>query len=120
MKRLPFVVALPIPTKDRDGRLIQAARRRAATETVLKEFDRLFGGAKVLRSPATYRTLSGITIIEEDEPFVLSMTTKMTFLKHRRAVGRLATEVGTFVNQEAMAVIAFDSSEGGLYFMKQR
>lgn len=116
---MPYVAALPVPTLDRKGHRLAKNRRDKAVKKVLKRFDELFGGAKVVPSPATYRTLSGITLVEEREPLVLSMTTRKTYAKHRKTVEQLAVEVGEDLNQESMVVIAFDSGKGVLLFMEQ-
>lgn len=118
-KKLPFVAAVPIPTLDRNGRRLPKKRRKKAVDKVMKELDALFGGAKVIPSPATYRTKSGRTLVEEKEPLVISMTTRTLFRKHNRKVEELASHVGDDLDQEAMAVIAFDSGEGGLLFMDE-
>lgn len=115
-KKLPFVAAVPVPTRDRSGRRLPSKTRRRAIDKVLEKFHELFGGAKAIPSPATYKTISGKTIVEENEPLVISMTTRRTYLKHKKEVEKLASEVGDELNQEAMAVIAFDAGEGGLIF----
>lgn len=116
-KKLPFVVALPIPTRDRHGRRLARGRRKQAIDTVLAEVDRLFGGAKAIQSPATYRTLAGKTIVEEREPLVLSMTTRKECMRYKDAVKRIAAIVGKELDQESMAIIAFDAGEGELLYM---
>ena len=116
-KRLPFVAAVPIPTKGRDGRRLSKRRRLKAVDKALKGFHEMFDGAKEIPSPGTYKTRAGRTLVERGEPLVISMTTRAVFRKQRRKVEALIGEVGDDLNQEAMAVIAFDSGEGGLLFM---
>lgn len=116
-KKLPFVVAVPIPTRDRNGRPLPRKARSKAIAKVLKRFDELFGGAKEIASPGTYKARSGKTIVEEREPLVISMTTRRFYLRQKDEVEKLASQVGDELNQEAMAVVAFDSGEGVLLLM---
>lgn len=50
--RLPYLVAVPIPTRDRHHRRIPRARCGTATERVMKSFSEWFGGATVMAWPA--------------------------------------------------------------------
>ena len=115
--RLPYVVAVPIPTKDSKGRRLPGKKVKKAEKRMLLGFRGFFGGAKSIPSPGVYKTLSGKVIVEKDEPLVISMTTKGKYLKHKAKVETLIDSVGDDLNQESMAVIAFDGQEGGLIFM---
>lgn len=118
-KTLRFLIAVPIPRFDRSKRPIEKERIDEAIREVVEAFSRWFGGSKVLHSVGAYRMLDGSVILDDEEPAVVSMTTRSKYRKRKPEIERLLDSVGGRLEQESMAVIAC-AAEGFLVFRGQR
>ncbi len=82
---------------------------------MVEAFSGWFGGSKVLHSVGAYRMLDGSVVLDNEEPAVVSMTTRTTYRKRKPKIERLLNSVGSKLDQESMAVIACPA-EGFLVF----
>jgi hypothetical protein len=117
--RLPYIVAVPIPTRDRAQRRIPKARRKVATEKVLKAFGEWFGGATAMPWPClgTWTMVDGSgVVVEKGQTVVVVMTTRKDYRARRGAIEHLVDDVAKKLDQEAMAVIVSKASDGYLLF----
>ena len=123
IRRFPYLVAVPIPTRDRRHRRILKAECRAATEAILEAFGEWFGGATAMAWPClgTWTMLDGSGVaVEKGQTVVVVMTTRPEYLLRRRAIENLVDGVAKDLRQEAMAVIAANASDGYLLFPDER
>jgi hypothetical protein len=103
-----YLVALPVPSLDRDGRALPADRVRRSTERAQQEMTRLFGGATVLPAPGSSTVVDGAT--ERGQALVLSVCDgRESFLARRADVHRLAEEIKEGLDQETALVLGFAS-----------
>lgn len=122
IKSLPYLVAVPIPTRyrtDERERRIPGRLRDRAVEKVMLKFGDWFGGATPIPWPCmgVWRTLGGSGLsIEKGQVVVTVMTTRALYRRNRRRIERLVAEIGRMLQQEAMAVLAMPASEGFLLY----
>jgi hypothetical protein len=119
VQRLPYLVAVPIPTRDRAHRRIPKVRCGMATKTVMKAFGEWFGGATAMPWPClgTWTMVDGSgVVVEKGQTVVVVMTTRKDYRAHRGAIEHLVEDVAKMLDQEAMAVIVSKASDGYLLF----
>ena len=114
-KKLHFMIAVPIPRFDKSKRPIEKERIDEAIREVVEAFSRWFGGSKVLHSVGAYRMLDGSVVLDNEEPAVVSMTTRAEYRKRKPKIEELVDSVGSKLEQESMVVIACPA-EGFLVF----
>jgi hypothetical protein len=103
-----YLVALPVASLDREGRVLPAERVREWTERAQKEMTRLFGGATVLAAPGSSAVVGGAT--EHGQALLISVCDdRETFLARRVEVHRLAESVKEGLDQETALVLGFAS-----------
>ena len=103
-----YLVALPVPSLDREGRPLARERVREWTERAQKEMTSLFGGATILAAPGSSAVVDGAT--ERGQALVISVCDdRETFLERRGEVHRLAEDVKTGLDQETALVLGFAS-----------
>ncbi len=49
--------------------------------------------------------LNGRVIMDDDEPVIVSFTTRRAFIRRRRSLSKLAASAGTALHQESMAIL---------------
>jgi len=119
IQRLPYLVAVPIPTRDRNHKRISKGRCRGATEMVMKAFGEWFGGATAMPWPClgTWTMVDGSgVVVEKGQTVVVVMTTRKDYRARREAIEHLVDDVAKALDQEAMAVIVSKASDGYLLF----
>jgi hypothetical protein len=117
--RLPYLVAVPIPTRDRAHHRIPRKRCKVATETVMKAFGEWFGGATAMPWPClgTWTMVDGSgVVVEKGQMVVVVMTTRKDYRAYQGAIEHLVEGVAKMLDQEAMAVIVSKASDGYLLF----
>ncbi len=103
-----YLVALPVPSLDHEGRALSADRVRRSTERAQQEMTRLFGGATVLPAPGSSAVVDGAA--ERGQALVLSVCDdRDAFLARRADVHRLAEEIKDALDQETALVLGFAS-----------
>lgn len=110
--RLPHLVAVVIPSLGRTKTVkLSRDRRNEAIKMVLKEFEKMFGGATPMRVPpgGITRMLNGEVLLDPGQTLVVSGTTRRPFLKRKNDIRRVAKKVGVMLDQEAVAALAFPS-----------
>jgi len=114
-KKLNFMVAVPIPRFGQDRKALEKKRIDEAIREVVEAFSRWFGGAKVLHSVGAYRMMDGAVILDNEEPAVVSMTSRADYRKRKSDIEQMVDLIGAGLDQESMAVIACPA-EGFLVF----
>lgn len=108
--KLPYLVAVVMPSLGRKkNQTLKKKKRQEAIEITLKELERLFGGATTMESQGVTRMIDGTILVDHNQTLVLTGTTRKEFLSRKAAVEKVAVEVGKMLNQEAVAVLAYDS-----------
>ena len=121
--RLPYLVAVPIPTRGRHHKRISRARCGTATKRVMKSFGEWFGGATAMAWPClgTWTMVDGSgVVVEKGQTVVVVMTTRKDYRAHREAIEHLVDDVAKMLDQEAMAVIVSKASDGYLLFPDEK
>ena len=75
----------------------------------LKELERLFGGATEVRSQGVTRMLDGTVLVDHGQTLVMTGTTRKKFLGKKAEVEKIAVDIGKMLDQEGVAVLAYDS-----------
>jgi hypothetical protein len=108
--KLPYLVAFVIPSLGRKkNQTLKKEKRQEAIEITLKELEGLFGGATTMESRGVTRMLDGTVLVDHEQTLVLTGTTRKEFLSKKAAIEKVAVEVGKMLDQEAVAVLAYDS-----------
>lgn len=110
-----FVLLVPIPDKDRQDVPVSTARRRAVLKRLLTALGSWFGSATALPSWGSWKESPGARLsIDRGQAVVLVMTTPGKYRRYKPALTRLLQGAGLALDQEQMAVIAFQSAKGSL------
>ena len=119
VKRLSYLVAVPIPKLNKEKRRLTKAKVDKATERLLKAFGEWFGGATAMPCLGTWEMLDGSGMaVDKDQTVVVAMTTRKQFQKFRRRIEQVVGEVGDLLEQGGMAVIAYPTAEGFLLLLE--
>src|SRR5258708_2098824 len=106
IQRLPYFVAVPIPTRDRNHQRVPKGRCRAATGRMMKAFGEWFGGATAMPWPClgTWTMVDGSgVVVEKGQTVVIVMTSRKDYRARREAIEHLVDDVATMLDQEVMA-----------------
>ncbi len=119
VKRLSYLVAVPIPRLNKEKKRLAKSKVNKATERLLKAFGEWFGGATTMPCLGTWEMLDGSGVaVDKNQTVVMAMTTRKQFQKFRRQIEQVVEEVGDLLEQEGMAVIAYPTAEGFLLLLE--
>lgn len=106
---LKYIVGLPIPSLDREGRPLDGADIDRWTEMALTELTECFGGATRIAAPGT-NVLEGEIVYEKEQILVVSACkNRDEFLVKRDRITAFAECMGEGLNQESVFVLAWPS-----------
>jgi hypothetical protein len=112
--RKAYLVAIPVPSLDREGERLDKKAIREWTRRVLDELTVCFGGATPIPAPGTNVVLgpSGnmVTLFEGGQVLVLSACdSRAEFIRKRERIEAFAARMADALRQEAVFVLAFPS-----------
>ncbi len=109
IQRLRFLVGIPIPSQDREGRPLKKSDLDRWTARTIQTLTECFGGATPVPAPSTNRVGTRV-IFEKGQVLVLSACkNRNEYLSKQAVIGRLAQEMKDALNQYAVIVLAFPS-----------
>lgn len=112
--RKSYLVAIPVPSLDREGEPLDENEIHEWTRRVLDELTACFGGATPIPAPGT-NVVQGsnggmVTLFEGGQVLVLSACESRTaFIRKRRRIEAFAARMADALRQEAVFVLAFPS-----------
>jgi hypothetical protein len=112
--RKRYLVAIPVPSLDREGEPLNENEIREWTRRVLDELTVCFGGATPIPAPGTnvVQGPSGdmVTLFEGGQVLVLSACdSRGAFIRKRKRIVAFAARMADALRQEAVFVLAFPS-----------
>lgn len=109
------VLVIPVPGKDRNGRVVTARRRRPVVNALLLKLGAWFGSATLLPSWGSWKEAPDAPVsLDKGQAVVLVATDATSYRKRRPALERLLRRAGRALDQEQMAAIAFQPAKGSL------
>ena len=112
--RKSYLVAIPVPSLDRNGEPLEKKEIDEWTRRVLDVLTACFGGATPVPAPGT-NVVQGsdgrmVTLFESGQVLVVSACeSRAVFLRKRRRIETLAARMADRLRQEAVFVLAFPS-----------
>jgi hypothetical protein len=105
----PYLVGIPVPYLDRNGRKLGPRKTKAWTKAALVELTKCFGGATPQAAAAT-NIVEGRLLYEEGQTLVLSgCDSRDEFLQHRERIKLFGERMCAALNQYAVFVLAYPS-----------
>jgi hypothetical protein len=106
---LKYLVAIPVPSLDQNGKPLAGARTRKWVQIVEKELTACFGGATPIPSWGT-NTIDGRMLYEEGQMLVCAASKdREEFFKYQGRLQRLIVRMGKALNQKYVLVLGFPS-----------
>ncbi|MBI4266072.1 MAG: hypothetical protein HY657_16985 [Acidobacteria bacterium] len=104
-----YLVAIPVPSLDINGRPLDKAEIDKWVKKTLNELTECFGGAMPITAPGT-NILDRQILYEKDQVVILSACdSRKAFLRHRRRIEAFAEEMRRELRQYAVFVLACPS-----------
>ncbi len=109
VREKPYVVAIPVPSLNRQGHELGPAEIQHWGKVAEKELTACFGGATSLRAPGT--NIVGSKVLYEAGQFlvVAGCDNREQFLAKRQRIAAFVEGMGEALDQAAVFVLAFDS-----------
>lgn len=104
-----YLVGIPVPFLDRNGRKLDRRQTRRWTRAALDELTSCFGGATPHAAAAT-NIVGGKVLYEEGQVLVLSgCDSRDEFLPYRARIQAFVERMGVALNQHSVFVLAYAS-----------
>ena len=114
IKRLGYLVGIPVPYRDRRGHRLPSRERREWTRKTQELLTGCFGGSTLIPAPGM-NVVQGddgqlITLYENGQTLVLAAcTTRGDFIRRQSQIASFAEMMATALDQESVFVLAFPS-----------
>ena len=104
-----FLVAIPVPSLDRNGTPLDPAEITDWVKKTQQELTECFGGASPIPAPGT-NVLEGQIVYEQDQMLVLSACdSRDEFLREESRIRTFSERMGAALRQESVFVLACPS-----------
>lgn len=102
----PYLVGIPIPYLDRNGRKLKAPATKKWTQMAKKELTECFGAATPVAAPSLFKDRVGKILNEKGQTLVLSACSdRDEFLAKRDRISAFVERMGRALDQQSVFVL---------------